>query len=290
MHPAPSIILFTVLSGFGFGLTSIVGLLQFLNQISLVDIIIFSSMGLFFSTIGLISSFFHLANKKNAIKSMSQWQTSWLSREAISSIFCLSIVVGNIGWIFVQNMYISEVGIILFLLSLITVFTTSMIYAQLKTVPSWNNMLTPTLFIFAALAGGSILITDHASLVLLLIFAVLQVLFWYIADRSFIDIETTVGTALGFSKNEDIRAFDAAHTNRNYLLNEMVYKVARKHAVKIRYISFFAAFVLPMSLILIFPGNFSVSVLIIASHLVGIYFSRWLFFAEAKHSVSFYYQ
>ena len=290
MHPAPSIILFTVLSGFGFGLTSIVGLLQFLNQISMVDIIIFSSMGLFFSTIGLISSFFHLANKKNAIKSMSQWQTSWLSREAISSIFCLSIVVGNIGWIFVQNMYINEVGLILFLLSLITVFTTSMIYAQLKTVPSWNNMLTPTLFIFAALAGGSILITDHASLVLLLIFAVLQVLFWYIADRSFIDIETTVGTALGFSKNEDIRAFDAAHTNRNYLLNEMVYKVARKHAVKIRYISFFAAFVLPMSLILIFPGNFSVSVLIIASHLVGIYFSRWLFFAEAKHSVSFYYQ
>ena len=290
MHPAPSIILFTVLSGFGFGLTSIVGLLQFLNQISMVDIIIFSSMGLFFSTIGLISSFFHLANKKNAIKSMSQWQTSWLSREAISSIFCLSIVVGNIGWIFVQNMYINEVGIILFLLSLITVFTTSMIYAQLKTVPSWNNMLTPTLFIFAALAGGSILITDHASLVLLLIFAVLQVLFWYIADRSFIDIETTVGTALGFSKNEDIRAFDAAHTNRNYLLNEMVYKVARKHAVKIRCISFFAAFVLPMSLILIFPGNFSVSVLIIASHLVGIYFSRWLFFAEAKHSVSFYYQ
>ena len=290
MHPAPSIILFTVLSGFGFGLTSIVGLLQFLNQISMVDIIIFSSMGLFFSTIGLISSFFHLANKKNAIKSMSQWQTSWLSREAISSIFCLSIVVGNIGWIFVQNMYINEVGIILFLLSLITIFTTSMIYAQLKTVPSWNNMLTPTLFIFAALAGGSILITDYASLVLLLIFAVLQVFFWYIADRSFIDIETTVGTALGFSKNEDIRAFDAAHTNRNYLLNEMVYKVARKHAIKIRYISFFAAFVLPMSLILIFPGNFSVSVLIIASHLVGIYFSRWLFFAEAKHSVSFYYQ
>ena len=290
MHPAPSIILFTVLSGFGFGLTSIVGLLQFLNQISMVDIIIFSLIGLFFSTVGLISSFFHLANKKNAIKSMSQWQTSWLSREAISSIFCLSIVVGNIGWVFVQNRYINEVGIILFLLSLFTIFTTSMIYAQLKTVPSWNNMLTPTLFIFAALAGGSILITDHASLVLLLIFAVLQVLFWYIADRSFIDIETTVGTALGFSKNEDIRAFDAAHTNRNYLLNEMVYKVARKHAIKIRYISFFAAFVLPMSLILIFPGNFSVSVLIIASHLVGIYFSRWLFFAEAKHSVSFYYQ
>ena len=289
MHPAPSIILFTVLSGFGFGLISIVGLLQFLSQISVVNIIIFSLIGLFFSTVGLISSFFHLANKKNAIKSMSQWQTSWLSREAISSIFCLSIVVGNIGWVFVQNRYINEVGIVLFLLSLFTIFTTSMIYAQLKTVPSWNNILTPALFIFAALAGGSILLLDYASLVLLLIFGVFQVLFWYIADQSFIYKETSVGTALGFSKNEDIRAFDVAHTNRNYLLNEMVYKVARKHAIKIRYISFFAAFVFPMSLTLIFPGNFSVSVLIIASHLVGIYFSRWLFFAEAKHSVSFYY-
>ena len=289
MHPAPSIILFTVLSGFGFGLISIVGLLQFLSQISVVNIIIFSLIGLFFSTVGLISSFFHLANKKNAIKSMSQWQTSWLSREAISSIFCLSIVVGNIGWVFVQNRYINEVGIILFLLSLFTIFTTSMIYAQLKTVPSWNNILTPALFIFAALAGGSILLMDYASLVLLLIFGVFQVLFWYIADQSFIYKETSVGTALGFSKNEDIRAFDVAHTNRNYLLNEMVYKVARKHAIKIRYISFFAAFVFPMSLTLVFPGNFSVSVLIIASHLVGIYFSRWLFFAEAKHSVGFYY-
>ena len=289
MHPAPSIILFTVLSGFGFGLISIVGLLQFLNQISTVDIVIFSAIGLFFSIIGLISSFFHLANKKNAIKSMSQWQTSWLSREAISSVLCLSIVVGNIGWVIVQNRYINDVGIMLFLLSLFTVFTTSMIYAQLKTVPSWNNMLTPAIFIFAALAGGSILLMDFASLVLLLIFGVLQVLFWYTADQSFIYKETSVGTALGFSKNEDIRSFDLAHTSRNYLLNEMVYKVARKHSVKIRYISFFSAFVLPMSLVLMFPGNFSVSVLVIASHLIGIYFSRWLFFAEAKHSVSFYY-
>ena len=289
MHPAPSIILFTVLSGFGFGLISIVGLLQFLSQISTVDVVFFSLIGLFFSTVGLISSFFHLANKKNAIKSMSQWQTSWLSREAISSIFCLSIVVGNIGWVFVQNRYINEVGIVLFLLSLFTIFTTSMIYAQLKTVPSWNNMLTPAIFIFAGLAGGSILLMDYASLVLLLIFGVLQVLFWYNADQSFIYKETSVGTALGYSKNEDIRSFDVAHTSRNYLLNEMVYKIARKHAIKIRYISFFSAFVLPMSLILMFPGNFSVSVLVIGIHFVGIYFSRWLFFAEAKHSVSFYY-
>ena len=289
MHPAPSIILFTVLSGFGFGLISIIGLLQFLSVISMFDLIIYSIIGVIFATVGLVSSFFHLANKKNAIKSLSQWQTSWLSREAIASIFCLLIVFGNIIWAVYQNNYISEVGVVLFFLSLFTIFTTSMIYAQLKTVPSWNNALTPAIFVCAALTGGAILLTDYASLVLLLVFGTLQISFWYIADRGFQDKETSVGTALGYNKNEEIRPFDVAHTNRNYLLNEMVYKVARKHSVKIRYISFFMAFVFPMSLILIFPNNFSVSVSAITIHLIGIYFSRWLFFAEAKHSVSFYY-
>ena len=289
MHPAPSIILFTVLSGFGFGLISIIGLLQFLNEISMFELIIYSIIGVIFATVGLVSSFFHLANKKNAIKSLSQWQTSWLSREAIASIFCLLVVFGNIIWAVSQNNYISEVGVVLFFLSLFTIFTTSMIYAQLKTVPSWNNALTPAIFVCAALTGGAILLTDYASLVLLLVFGTLQISFWYIADRGFQDKETSVGTALGYNKNEEIRPFDVAHTNRNYLLNEMVYKVARKHSVKIRYISFFMAFVFPMSLILIFPNNFSVSVSAITIHLIGIYFSRWLFFAEAKHSVSFYY-
>ena len=289
MHPAPSIILFTVLSGFGFGLISIIGLLQFLSVISMFDLIIYSIIGVIFATVGLVSSFFHLANKKNAIKSLSQWQTSWLSREAIASIFCLLVVFGNIIWAVSQNNYISEVGVVLFFLSLFTIFTTSMIYAQLKTVPSWNNALTPAIFVCAALTGGAILLTDYASLVLLLVFGTLQISFWYIADRGFQDKETSVGTALGYNKNEEIRPFDVAHTNRNYLLNEMVYKVARKHSVKIRYISFFMAFVFPMSIILIFPDNFSISVSAITIHLIGIYFSRWLFFAEAKHSVSFYY-
>ena len=185
MHPAPSIILFTVLSGFGFGLISIIGLLQFLSVITMFDLIIYSIIGVIFATVGLVSSFFHLANKKNAIKSLSQWQTSWLSREAIASIFCLLIVFGNIIWAVYQNNYISEVGVVLFFLSLFTIFTTSMIYAQLKTVPSWNNDLTPAIFVCAALTGGAILLTDYASLVLLLVFGTLQISFWYIADRGF---------------------------------------------------------------------------------------------------------
>ena len=52
MHPAPSIILFTVLSGFGFGLISIVGLLQFLNEIGMFDLISYSIIGVLFGSGG----------------------------------------------------------------------------------------------------------------------------------------------------------------------------------------------------------------------------------------------
>ena len=68
MHPAPSIILFTVLSGFGFGLLSIIGLLQFFSQISIFDLIAFSVLGIIFSTVGLVSSFFSPCKQKKRNK------------------------------------------------------------------------------------------------------------------------------------------------------------------------------------------------------------------------------
>ena len=80
MHPAPSIILFTILSGFGFGIITWIGILQYFSMVSSLEVISFSILGGFFAVIGLISSTFHLANKKNAIKSFSQWRSSWLSR------------------------------------------------------------------------------------------------------------------------------------------------------------------------------------------------------------------
>ena len=195
MHPAPSIILFTVLSGFGFGLISIIGLLQFFSQISIFDLITFSILGIIFSTVVLVSTIFHLANKKNAIKSLSQWQTSWLSREAISSIFCLLLVYANIALVFSQNMYIRELGIVLFFLALFTIFTTSMIYAQLKTVPSWNNILTPFIY-FCSFSEWCNTINKLRLLSYFACIGTLQILFWYVADQGYKDKETSIGTAL----------------------------------------------------------------------------------------------
>ena len=42
-------------------------------------------------------------------------------------------------------------------LALATVFATAMIYAQMRSVPRWRSPLTPALFLLAALAGGALL-------------------------------------------------------------------------------------------------------------------------------------
>ena len=69
----------------------------------------------------------------------------------------------------------------------------------------------------------------------------------------------------------------------------MGFVIARRHAIKLRFISVVLGGIIP--LIIIIPGTLS-SVLLgfaLVSHLIGVSIERWLFFAEAKHIVSLYY-
>jgi DMSO reductase anchor subunit len=74
----------------------------------------------------------------------------------------------------------------------------------------------------------------------------------------------------------------------------MGFVIARKHAAKLRRIALLAAFALPLLLTLaafLLPGIPAVVASTIAAPLamVGVVVERWLFFAEAKHSVTLYY-
>ena len=78
MHPAYSIIVFTTLSGLGYGLAVVLGL-GFLDPASLSTKIAYVvSIGLI--GIGLSSSLLHLGNPQRAWRALSQWRSSWLSR------------------------------------------------------------------------------------------------------------------------------------------------------------------------------------------------------------------
>ena len=73
MHPAFSVIFFTVTSGAGYGLISLLSLFQFLHHGLFLDkstFFITSVIAISLFTMGLISSTFHLANPKKCLESI----------------------------------------------------------------------------------------------------------------------------------------------------------------------------------------------------------------------------
>jgi DMSO reductase anchor subunit len=74
----------------------------------------------------------------------------------------------------------------------------------------------------------------------------------------------------------------------------MGYRVARKHALKLRNLALLLGFGVPIGLLLLTSGAgmaFSIggAVLATISMVVGIVTERWLFFAEAEHVSMLYY-
>ena len=142
MHPAPSVIVFTSLSGLGFGLLAWIGLgypetfnftgmLGYPERFNLTGM---AAFGVYFVAYalavgGLLASVFHLANPKNAIYSFSQWETSWLSREGILAVATLlTFAPMAIAQIFFASTAWNWIGPIGTALALLTVFATSMIF------------------------------------------------------------------------------------------------------------------------------------------------------------------
>ncbi|RYH12219.1 DmsC/YnfH family molybdoenzyme membrane anchor subunit [Tropicimonas sp. IMCC6043] len=288
MHPAPSVIVFTALSGLGFGLLTWLGLGQ-------PDVLGWAAFGMYFLAYalavgGLLASAFHLGNPKNAPRAFSQWRTSWLSREAVISVAALLTVApfafgriflgGAPGWL----------GLLGAVLCLATVFSTSMIYTQLKTVPRWSQPLTPVLFVAYALAGGALLAGQStAAGVLLVLLGGTQLAAWHIGDGRFAASGATLETATGLGAIGRVRLLEPPHSGGNYLLREMAFDVGRKHAAKLRVVGLVLAVVLPLLIVLLAPNNLVAIGLAVLLHLTGVFAARWLFFAEAQHVVSLYY-
>ena len=288
MHPAPSVIIFTVFSGLGFGLLAFLGIGVPAVTGWLAFAYFLIAFG--FAVTGLLASTFHLGNPQRALRAFTQWKTSWLSREAWLSVAAL-LAMGAYAFAAVfLSLQLTILGWIGAALSLATVLSTSMIYAQLKTVPRWNQPATPLHFLAISLAGGAVLAgAGLAALILLAAAALAQVLHWTLGDKRFSESGHTIGTATGLGSRGDVRLFEPPHTGTNYLMKELVHKVGRKHARKLRVIAFGAMFVVPVALLVVLPVSVAASFVAGLVHLGGTLASRWLFFAEAEHVVGLYY-
>ena len=288
MHPAPSVIIFTAVSGLGFGLMTFLGL----GVLDVSSWVAFTFVAIAYALAGggLLSSLFHLGHPERFAKALRQWRSSWLSREGVLSI----VTMGAFGiyallWIFMDNRIV-WLGYIAAALSVLTVYSTSMIYAQMKSVPRWHTPMTSILYLLYAFAGGALLASQVVLAGwLMLALAIVQIVTWVQGDSAFAKTGSDMGTATGLGFLGKVRLLEKPHSGTNYLMKEMIHVIGRKHIMKLRIVALGLGSLIPAILLLVIDSGHMMALVVIMIHLVGLFAQRWLFFAEAEHVVGLYY-
>jgi DMSO reductase anchor subunit len=311
VHPALSIIIFTTASGTGYGLLAWIGLLApsgalpLTRQFGAISVLV----ALAFITAGLLSSTIHLGHPERAWRAISQWRSSWLSREGLAALVTYIPALAFAAlWLFdIIGVVWSVCGVLAVIGSVATVVCTAMIYRSLKPIRQWDNRwvipnylilagMTGALWLAALLAILDILRSGVTVLAALLVFAAAagKIAYWRSIDRG--SSRSSLASATGLPRHRPIRPLDPPHTEENYLLKEMGYRIARRHAARLRRIAIALAFAAPMVLLVLawlLRGGAASAALALASALMataGVLVERWLFFAEATHTVALYYR
>lgn len=313
MHPAKSVIYFTTASGAGYGLMVWLALLAALGMLPADPVFGLVAFGIGFALVvsGLLSSTFHLGHPERAWRALSQWRSSWLSREGVSAILSfLPLGLFALGWVVLgeNGGAMALVGLAGAAMSLLTIYTTSMIYASLKPIPAWHNGWTVMGYLVLGPMNGALILVFLTQLfglrdaapaigwtaLALLGAGLLAKLAYWARIRNAVPI-STAASATGLGHLGRVEMTGSPHDQDNYLLREMGFRVARKHAVSLRMIAIISAFVFPMLLVLgsmLMPATLAATLLAglaWASCQLGLFCERWLFFAEAKHAVTLYY-
>lgn len=310
MRPAYSVIFFTTASGAGYGLIALAAAYGVFGGLPLDPGLGAACLGLgaLLVTGGLLSSTFHLGRPERAWRAFSQWRSSWLSREGILAAATYApLVLVAWGWI-VAGSLDGPFGVFaaaLVALCALTVHATGMIYATLRAVPAWHDRRTvPGYLVFALLTGGlwlnaiANMFGVQSPEVALAAVAPLF-LAWYVKRAYWRAVDSARGagrtaSAIGLPEAATARLLDPPHTQENFVQREMGYRIARKHARKLRRIAFAFFFLVPILLTgltaeagpwLAVPG----SLLAAVSGSTGALVERWLFFAEARHVSMLYY-
>ena len=304
MHPALSVIFFTVTAGAGYGLLFILAFAHLGNLsdgISPDQVTGIGFIGLLLVTAGLISSTFHLANPKNAWRSFTRFKTSWLSREAVFAVLFYPV---SLIWLVLEfftgnSNATAFFAMLVAVMALIILICTAMIYASLKTIRQWHTPLTPVNYVLLGLALGALILAmlfaqqdldvgrllGLTSIVLVIACLVKLIYFFWIGQPA----GPTSNTALGFTR-ATVKLLDVGHSSDTFHTQEFGYQVNRVKLIWLRVISISLAFVFPILLISGVFGDVELVILTLAAitAYAGVFIERWLFFAEARHVVNLY--
>ncbi len=310
MHPAFSVIFFTVGSGTGYGLLFLIAILGVVGLLPVDPLfgLIAIGGGLGFVTLGLLSSTYHLGHRERALGALSQWRTSWLSREGV-----ISAITYGPALLLLYVWYYRGGNAVTFplwavstaILSALTVYCTAMIYRSLATIHQWHNKWTVPVYLIMGLAGGAVTLLavlrvfqiksdtiPYCVSGVVVLAWIIKIIYWRFIDTT--QHQSTPESATGLGHLGKVSKLEGPHTEDNYLLTEMGFRVARKHAGKLRRYAQTIGFAVPIILTQSSVGTAgttaaTLSVIAALSFLLGAIIERWLFFAEAKHTVTLYY-
>lgn len=304
MHPAYSVILFTTASGAGYGLLALLCLVGISHGEASTLVFGLTSMviALGLITIGLLASTFHLGHPERAWRALSQWRSSWLSREGVLALVTyVPALLFGVVWsgLYAAPDLIKPLGVITGLLAMFTVLSTGKIYATLRTIRAWHNPWTVWVYLTFALATGATILAAITSVfgnfpaflvyfssVLLALAVVVKLGYWRSVDAAPRDL--TIEAATGLGRIGRVSQWEVPHTAANYVQKEMGYAVARKHAAKLRRLVI-AALLLAIILMLSALAVPFAALLAAALSLFASVVQRWLFFAEAQHVSTLFY-
>ncbi|NND92837.1 MAG: dimethyl sulfoxide reductase anchor subunit [Granulosicoccus sp.] len=304
MHPALSVIFFTVTAGAGYGVLFLLGLARLTRltpEASPDQVTAMALVGLLLVTVGLLSSTLHLANPRNAWRSFTRFKTSWLSREAVFAVlfYPVCLIWLLFEWFTGNTVATNVSGVLTSMLAIVVLVCTAMIYASLKTIRQWHTALTPFNFVLLGLLLGALILNlmlaqqgltsdalEVVSLVLLLLAGMVKIIYFYWIGQP---AGPTINTALGFTR-ATVRLLDVGHSSDTFHTKEFGYQVERIRLIWLRAISVGLAFVIPLLIVtgLFGPVNLPTMLLAVGSAYAGVLVERWLFFAEARHVVNLY--
>jgi sulfite dehydrogenase (quinone) subunit SoeC len=314
MKPALSIVFFTVASGAGLGLLALLAL----ADLCPVPLLAPSAMprGIALAQVliaaGLASSVLHLAKPSNAWRAFARVRTSWLSREA-----ALAALLFPLAFVYLAAISLDAAGshrtllaITVFLLAWLLLFCTAMIYASLKPIRQWRTAWTPAAYLLLGHWSGALLALtlaigyggdapSWAWLAAALGAAVLIATIGYWrhgaidrAGNSALTLEQAIGVPQGVRPPgisvAQARLFDAGHTQRTFLTDEFVFRIARQHAQALRGAALALGFAVPLIWLATGPRQWAAALAIAVLAILGLLVERWLFFADARHTVRLY--
>jgi anaerobic dimethyl sulfoxide reductase subunit C (anchor subunit) len=159
-----ALVAFTILAQMAVGAFLVLGVVNFfvtrkagveeadlMGDRSLIAIIVVLGLGLF-------ASLFHLGSPLSAPRAVSNFATSWLSREILSGVFfgVLGATFAALQWFKIGPRILrTVVAWLTALVGIVLIYAMSRAY-MLPTQPSWNNLATPISFFTTTLLLGSL--------------------------------------------------------------------------------------------------------------------------------------